>query len=161
MPNNVILGPRVGFDCDVFGNGRPSLRGGYAISYEGNFGNVTFNAIQTPPNYAVVSLISQAANGGVGDVPSMPVFTDTAGPLAGTGSKALPAVSQRAINQNIKGAYATSWNLSIDRRFGKGVISVAYAGSNGLHLYDIANVNPVTGGGEFLGDAHFFHSINY
>ncbi len=35
-----------------FGNGKTSLRGGYGISYERNFGNVTFNVIQNPPNYA-------------------------------------------------------------------------------------------------------------
>jgi len=32
------------------------------------------------------------------------------------------------------------------------VFSVAYAGSNGLHLYDIANVNPIGGGPTYLGD---------
>jgi len=152
--------PRVGFAWDVFGDGKTALRGGFAMGYERNFGNVTFNAIQNPPNYAVVSLVSAAANGGVGDVPSLPVFTDTAGPLGGTGTKALPAVSQRAIDQNLKTAYAETWNLSGDRRMGKGVVSVAYAGSHGLGLYDIANINPLGGGGLFLGDARAANRIN-
>jgi hypothetical protein len=36
--------PRVGFAYDIFGDGRSSLRGGFGISYERNFGNVTYNA---------------------------------------------------------------------------------------------------------------------
>ncbi len=155
-PHYHNFGPRVGFAWDVFGNGKTSLRGGYGMSYERNFGNVTFNAIQNPPNYAVVSITSN-----VDVVGNLPVFTNTAGPLAGTGTKPLPPVSQRAIDQNIKSAYAETWSLSVDRRVGKGVFSVAYAGSRGLHLYDIANVNPATGGGEFLGDARFANRINY
>jgi len=151
------FGPRLGFAWDVLGNGKMAIRGGYAISYERNFGNVTFNAIQNPPNYAVVSLINASVNivKGVptGDVPFMPVYTDPAGPLAGTGTKALPAVSQRAINQNMKSAYAETWNLSIERQMGRGLLSAGYAGSHGIHLYDIANVNPLGGGGLFLGDA--------
>jgi hypothetical protein len=91
----------------------------------------------------------------------MPVYTDTAGPLAGTGTKFLPAVSQRAINQNLKTAYAEVWNASIDQSVGKGVLSVSYAGSHGVHLYDIANINLPHYGGVFLGDARAANRINY
>ena len=66
------------------------------LAYERNFGNVTFNVIQNPPNYAVIALISGQ------DIAQMPIFTAVAGPLAGSGgTKALPSVSLRAVNPNI------------------------------------------------------------
>lgn len=104
---------------------------------------MTFNAIQNPPNYAVLNLLSNV------DVPQMPVYVDNNGPLGGsTGTKALPAVSQRAIDQNLKTAYAQAYNLTVDRQItSRAVVTLGYAGSHGVHLYDISNLNPIAGAG--------------
>jgi len=59
-------------------------------------------------------------------------------------------VSSVLLTRNIKSAYSETWNISVDRQIGPGVVSLAYAGSRGLHLYDIANVNPAGGGGFIL-----------
>jgi hypothetical protein len=157
------VAPRVGFAYDVTGNGTTSVRGGYGMSYERNFGNVTFNMIQNLPNYATPQLHN------------VPVSADNLGPIAGSpGTQVpLPPVSPRQVDQNIQVAQTQFWGLAVEHQLThRTLIAFEYNGAHGLHLYDIKNINELGGAQEYLGDTScaapacyarpnaFFGSIN-
>lgn len=146
-PDKNNFAPSVGFAYDIEGNGKSSIRAGYALRYERNFGNVTFNVIQNPPNYGVVSIQSADIGGA-----AIPITRSNAGPLAGSvGSVVLPRVSLRAVDPNIQTAYAHQYSASFERRFGDITASAVFSGTTGRNLYSIANINRFGSGTTHLG----------
>jgi outer membrane receptor protein involved in Fe transport len=147
VPGSKNFAPRIGVAWDISGDGKTSLRAGWGIGYERNFGNVTFNVIQNPPAYAVLGLTA-----GV-DLPTIPIAVSNVGPLAGsTGSKVLPAVTLRAVDPNIKQAYAHQFSAALEHQFTASVLgSVSYSGSAGEDLYAINSYNKISAGNMYLG----------
>jgi hypothetical protein len=144
------FGPRFGVAYDITGNGKSVIRAGYALSYERNFNNVTFNVIQNPPNYAVLALNN------------VPISKDNLGAFAqNSGPQALPNTTLRGVDPGIKPAYSQNWNLTFEHQLdATTLVTAGYIGSRGVHNYSIQNFNRQFSGGNYLNDPSIVSRLN-
>ncbi len=149
------LAPRIGFAYDIFGNGTTSVRGGFGLSYERNFGNVTYNASFNPPASAVLNTVCGPQSfGSPAPVCGAYVTNDNLGPLGQPGPPSYLGPSEiRMPNPYIQVAQTQFWSLAVQRQVARNtVVEVSYSGAHGVHLYDIENINLLGAGQAYLGD---------
>lgn len=144
------VAPRVGFAYDIFGDGMSSVRGGFGISYERNFGNVTYNASFNPPASAVLNSVCGASDPNCTTL----LTTNDLGPLGEPGpSTPLPPLELRMPDPTIQVAQTQFWSLALQREITRNtVVELGYSGAHGVHLYDIENINLAGAGQVYLGD---------
>ena len=135
-PTHRNVSPRVGFAWDVMGNGKTSLKGGFAVLYDvANIGGVFGLAGLATPPYATSFVVTPTSGGPATLTLPFPIPAST-GTLQGT--------APTSIDHDYKSPYMIDYNLAVERQLpSQTVLNIAYAGSRGLHLWQpVSEANP-------------------
>lgn len=136
------FGPRVGFAYDVLGDGRMSVRGGFAISYDRLFDNIWSNGAWNPPFYALLDHDATASDSVVYTIPPSIGNTYVPDSIPRAGYR----VSVRTMDVHMKDSSTQNYYFGIEKQFFRDfLLRVNYQGSMGHHLSQLMNLNRYDG----------------
>ena len=138
------VAPRVGLAWDPTGDGRMSVRGGYAMNTEFVNGQFFINMANAPPWGSEVRLQRPGIGpfddpfAGTGILNPFPITFDANAPFSPNGPFIVPP-------SDLKPTRVHAWNLAVQRQVGTNMaVSASYLGNYTTGLWDVVTGNPGT-----------------
>src|SRR5262249_22742075 len=133
--NSHDFSPRLGLAYRLPDSTRTVFRAGYGISYIEEYGGNGANELQNPPNAFTQNVTYSPTQ------PSPTTFSQGIPPMGPINLNNPPGTVDM-INPLTKAAYAQTWDVSVQREFGRSwMLEAAYVGAKGTHLYQIIDAN--------------------
>lgn len=128
------LAPRIGFAYMLTPDGKTSLRGGYGIFFD-QINTIALNNQANQAPFGTVITVFGSMNNSFAD-PYAGITNPFPAPLDPPSNTAFPNFStHQPYVTDFQGPYVQSWNLTLEREVGLGLISRwSYAGSKGTRL---------------------------
>ncbi len=142
-------GPRFGFAYDPSGNGKTSVRGGYGIFYSQARQQANNQVSNNQPFSLKLNVTNPAGglNNPYSDTGNPFPFTAPSTPQEIAAYKFLTPLNVTQWNPDFRNARVQQWNLTVQRQmFSSWVMTAAYVGSKGNHLFNQAELNPTVYG---------------
>jgi hypothetical protein len=140
IPDKRNFAPRLGLAYTprwgrfLFGDGKTVLRAGYGIFYDGLFTNITDNSAESQPNTFGGSIPSPSGRGqaNASTFPGITPFNST--------------LLIYSMASNLHNPLTQQWNVDVQRELPLGlVLTLAYVGTRGEHLFANQDFNPAIG----------------
>jgi Carboxypeptidase regulatory-like domain/TonB-dependent Receptor Plug Domain len=141
VPDKKNFAPRVGvaytphWARPFFGDGKTVFRAGYGIFYDGLFTDISNTTAGSQPNVFGGTLGAQAGRG-----------TPSASTFPGIGPMLDSTLGVATMASNLHNPLTQQWNVDVQRELPLGlVLTLAYVGTRGEHLFANQDFNPAVG----------------